>query len=156
MAMGPFTIFAKNLDKTDIATLITSTVKVALVSDSYVPDSDADGHSVWADISTYEITAANGYTAGGAELGTLAQAATADNDGFKFTSGNPTWTASGGNIDAWNMYVIYAVGTVWGLTNPVIGYGYGFAGGASDVPATSDGNTLTITMPATGWFDRTT
>lgn len=156
MAMGPFTIYAKNLDKTDIATLIGSSVKVALVSSAYTPNSTATGHSIWSDISANEITTAGGYVTGGDALGTLAQAATAGNDGFKFTSDNPTWTATGGNIDAWNTYVIYAVGTIWGLVNPIIGYGYGVAGGASDVPATSDGNTLTITMPATGWFDRTT
>ena len=91
-----------------------------------------------------------------ASLGSLAKAAAAGNDGFKFTSTNPTWTATAGGIAAWNSYVMYAVGTIWGIVNPVIGYGYGVAGGASDVPATSEGNDLTITMPATGWFDRTT
>jgi hypothetical protein len=155
MAMGPLVLFAKNLDKTDIATLIGETVKIALLDDGYVPNATATGHSIWADMSTNELANGDGYTTGGFSLTTLAQGATAGNDGFYFDSDDAVWAATGGGLLAWNSYVIYVLGTQWGIVNPVIGYAYGVAGGASDVAATSAGNNLTITAPATGWFDRT-
>ena len=65
MAMGSFTIFAKNLDKTELTTLIGETVKVALVDSGYTPNSTATGHSIWADISGDEIAGSGGYSTGG-------------------------------------------------------------------------------------------
>lgn len=130
--------------------LNTDTVKLALVNSSYTPDQV--NHDLWADVSTNEISGTNGYTTGGYTL--LTPAFTAVTKGFKFSSANPTWTASGGSIAAWRYGVLYVSGTVDGYVNPVIGYFLGDSTPA-DVPATTDTNTLTITVPAGGWFDIT-
>lgn len=50
--------------------------------------------------------------------------------------------------------MLYVSGTVDGYVNPLIGYFLGDSAPA-DVPATTDTNTLTITVPAGGWFDIT-
>jgi hypothetical protein len=99
-----------------------------------------------------EITAANGYSAGGIAL--ASPTFTAITKGFKFTSNNVTWTASGGNIAAWRYFVLYVNATVNGVVKPLIGYCLGDAAPA-DVAATTDTNVLTITCPSGGWFDMT-
>ena len=60
-------------------------------------------------------------------------------------------TASGGSIPAWRYGVMYVSGSLWGKTSPVIGYFLGDSTPA-DVPATTDGNPLTIQVNANGWF----
>lgn len=130
--------------------LNTDTIKLALVSSSYTPDQV--NHDLWADVSANEISGVNGYTTGGATLGT--PVFTAVTKGYKFSSANPAWTASGGSIAAWRYGVLYVLGTVDTYVNPVIGYFLGDSTPA-DVPATTDTNTLTITVPAGGWFDIT-
>ena len=150
MASGTFTLFSKNKDDIRINDLVGATVKIALVSSAWTPDSSVTGNSVWADMSANEIAAGNGYTAGGAALASMV--ATAISGGYKFSSASPSWSASGGNIPAWRYAVIYVVGTLWGMTNPVIGYFVGDSTPA-DIPATTSGNSLTINTPADGWFD---
>lgn len=150
MASGTFTLFSKNKDDLRINDLVGATVKIALVSSAWTPDSSVTGNSVWADMSANEIAAGNGYTAGGAALASMV--ATAISGGYKFSSASPSWSASGGNIPAWRYAVIYVVGTLWGMTNPVIGYFVGDSTPA-DIPATTSGNSLTINTPAGGWFD---
>lgn len=150
MASGNFTLFSKNKDDIRINDLVGATVKIALVSSAWTPDSGVTGNSVWADMSANEIAAGNGYTAGGAALASMV--ATAISGGYKFSSASPSWSASGGNVPAWRYAVIYVVGTLWGMTNPVIGYFVGDSTPA-DIPATTSGNSLTINTPAGGWFD---
>lgn len=152
MPASAVTIFSANKDDLRISDLTGATIKMGLVSSVYTPSTGEAGHSVWADISANEITAANGYTAGGATLATPTK--TAITNGWKFSTGNASWTASGGNIAAWRYGVIYVSGALWGMTNPVIGI---FTGDntPADVPATSSGNSLTVTCPAAGWFDIT-
>lgn len=150
MASGTFTLFSKNKDDIRINDLVGATVKIALVSSAWTPDSSVTGNSVWADMSANEIAAGNGYTAGGAALASMV--ATAISGGYKFSSASLSWSASGGNIPAWRYAVIYVVGTLWGMTNPVIGYFVGDSTPA-DIPATTSGNSLTINTPAGGWFD---
>jgi hypothetical protein len=130
--------------------LTTVTVKLALVASTYTPNQDTD--DAWADVSANEIANGNGYTTGGYTL--LTPVLTEITKGFKFSSANPSWTAEGGNIPAWRYMVMYISGTVEGVTNPVLAYCLGDSTPA-DVPATSDGNPLTITCPANGWFDMT-
>jgi len=50
--------------------------------------------------------------------------------------------------------VLYVSGSLWSMTNPLIGYFLGDTTPA-DVPATTVGNSLTINCPANGWFDIT-
>jgi hypothetical protein len=67
----------------------------------------------------------------------------------KFTAAPAIWTASGGNIPAWRRGWVYYNGTLNGKVNPVVGHFLGDATPA-DVPATTDGNDLTITPHANG------
>lgn len=152
MAAGTFTLFSKNKADININDLLGVTVKVALISSAWTPDASVTGNSVFADMSANEIAAANGYTAGGQALTSMAKTAIAG--GFKFSSANPSWTAAGGSIAAFRYAVFYVSGTLWGLTNPVIGYFLGDTTPA-DIPATTVGNTLGLTCPAAGWFDVT-
>lgn len=152
MAAGNFTLFAKNKADLRINDLVGATIKFALVTSAAAIDASVTGNSLWADISANEIAAGNGYTAGGATVGS--PAATAITGGYKFSTANPSWTASGGAIPANRYWVMYVSGTLWGKTNPLIGYFLGDATPA-DIPQTTAGNTLSAACPAGGWFDET-
>lgn len=152
MAAGAFTLFSKNKDDLRINDLTGATIMVALVTSSYTPDTDSTtGHSLWSDVSANEIANGFGYVTGGA---TLTDSAVAIAGGFKYTSSNVVWTAAGGSIPAWRYAVVRVSGTLWGMTNPVIGYFVGDSTPA-DIPATTDTNILTLSIPSGGWFDIT-
>lgn len=151
MASGNFTLFSKNKDDMRINDLLGATIKMALVSSAWTPDNTVTGNSVWADVSANEVSG-NGWTAGGETLASLA--ATSITGGFKFSSASPAKTAIGGSIPAFRHAVMYVSGTLWGMTNPLVGYFLGDATPA-DIPATTVGNTLTLTCPSGGWFDLT-
>lgn len=150
MAAGTVTLFSKNKADININDILGATVKVALISSAWTPDASATGNSVFADMSANEVAAGNGYTAGGVSLASMVK--TAISGGYKFSSASPAWTAAGGNIPAFRYVVMYISGTLWGMTNPVIGYFVGDTTPA-DIPATTSGNTLTLNCPAAGWFD---
>lgn len=82
-----------------------------------------------------EISAGNGYTAGGATIGTITGSQSSGT--FTFIGGtDPSWTASGGNIGPFQYAVLY---NDTSATNPLIGWwDYGTA-----VTLTS-GNTFTV------------
>lgn len=150
MTASAFTIYSRNKDDININDIVGATVKVALVSSAYSPSTDsATGNSVWADASGSEISGGNGYTTGGATLTT--PVATAIAGGFKYVTDNVVWTATGGAIPAWRYAVVYVSGSLWGLTNPLIGYLIG-DNTPADIPSTTDTNTLTLTVPSGGWF----
>ena len=151
MTANAFVLFSKNKDDIRLNDLVSTNLRMALVANTYTPNVTATGHSLWSEISANEISGTNGYTTGGATL-TGVVAATAGNDGAKLSSGNAVWTASGGSIAAFRYAVLYYVGTLWGIVNPVIGHIL-CDNTPADIPATTTGNTLTITCPATGWFD---
>lgn len=152
MAAGNVIVYGRIKDDLRFNDLSGATIKLALVSSSYTPNVDSStGHETYADI-TNELSTANGYTSGGATLSS--PTITAISSGFKFSTGNGSWTASGGNIAAWRYGIIYVSGTLLGKTNPLLGYFVGDSTPA-DVPATTTGNTLTVTCPAAGWFDIT-
>lgn len=153
MAAGNFLLYKANIDDLRLQDLPGATVKVALVTSAYTPDAGTSGHDTWSDVSANEIANGNGYTTGGVTLASDAVAAVTG--GWNYDSADPTWTASGGAIPAWRYAVMYVSGTLWGKTDPVIGYFVGDSTPA-DVPATSDGNPLTITVNASGWFATTT
>lgn len=144
-------LYAANLSVIKLSDLTSATVKLALVTSSYTPNITATGHNEWSDVSANEIANGNGYTTGGYDLASEAVAAAAANDGFKFSTGNATWTASGAGIPAWRYYVIYCVGSLWSLTSPLLAYGLGDSAPA-DVPATSAPNIFGINCPSDGWF----
>ena len=87
-----------------------------------------------------EITAANGYAAGGVSVGTITGAQTSGT--FKFTGGSdPAWTAAGGSIGPFQYAVLYN-STAAG--QPLIGWwDYG-------TPITlTNGNTFTVDLDQT-------
>lgn len=146
-------VFANNLDIWNSATISGSSPKMALLTSTAALEThDAEtGWTVYADL-TNELTTANGYTATGVALAT--PTLTAITGGFKFTTGNASWTASGAGISAWRYAVIYFTGSLWGVTAPLLCWCYGDSAPA-DVPLTASGNTLQITCPANGWVTLT-
>ncbi|MBS4017519.1 MAG: hypothetical protein KGZ68_04705 [Dechloromonas sp.] len=149
MAAGNTTIYSANKDAINIDDLLGATVKIALLSSSYVPDVGTSGHDTWADVSAHEITGGSGYTPGGATLVSLTK--TAVTNGWKLSSSNAVWTAAGGNIPAWRYGVLYVEGALWGVTDPLLGYFLGDTTPAN-VPATTDGYPLTVNCPTAGWI----
>lgn len=149
MAAGTFTLYAANIDDLRLQDLAGATLKLSLHASTYAPSDGTAGHAVAADL-TGEIDDGAGYTTGGATLANVAVTAVAG--GWKISSDNVTWTATGGNIPAWRYGVLRVSGALWGKTDPLVGYFVGDSTPA-DVPETSDGNPLTINCPAAGWFD---
>lgn len=153
MAVGTFTLFTRNFNVLDPNDLLSATVKMALVTSVFTPDTDeTTGDHIWADASANEIANGNGYTTGGATITT--DVLTAIAQGYKYSSDNVSWTASGAGIPAWRYAVMYVSGALWSKTDPMIGYFIGDDTPA-DVPLTASGNTLQLTVPANGWFDIT-
>ncbi len=150
MASGTIILFSKNKDDLRINDIVGASVAMALIKSTYTPDATVTGHSLFSDVSANEIAAGNGYTAGGVAL--ASKVATAISSGHKFASADAAWAASGGSLPVWRYGLLYVVGSLWGMTNPLIGYFLGDSTPA-DVPATTSGNSLTIYCPANGWFD---
>lgn len=142
--------FANNLDALRLDDLTSATLRLALVTSAYTPSTGQTGHTVWADVSSNEITPAGGYSAGGLAL--ASPAVTAVTGGFKFSTADASITPSGANLPAWRYGVIYVLGSLWSLTNPLLGIFTGDSAPA-DIPARPIGNTLTLQCPANGWFD---
>ena len=72
--------------------------------------------TVFANIT--EISAGNGYTAGGASTGNVGASSSGT---FTLTGTNVTWTASGGSVGPFRYIVFYNTSTS-PLTKPLIGY----------------------------------
>lgn len=124
--------------------LDSNTFKVSLHSSSYTPS--ASGHSVYADL-TNELSTANGYTNGGATLGSVTW--TQSGGTITFDAADTVWTASGGSITA-RYAVIRASGTLNSHVDPLVAYIL-LDTTPADVTAT-DTNTLTLQWNASGIF----
>ena len=124
--------------------------RLALITSAWTPNNATDTN--YANVSGSELPTGGGYTAGGGTLTgvTLTQVAGV----IKFTSAPFVWTASGGGIPAWRRAVVYFLGTLNAVVNPMVGYFLG-DGTNIDVPATTAGNTLTVTQNALGIFGAT-
>src|SRR5665647_2335634 len=83
-----------------------NTFKLTLHTNTWVPANSTN--EVFADV-TNELATANGYTAGGIALTSVALTQTAGV--VKFTAAASVWTASGGSIPVWRYGVVRAVGT---------------------------------------------
>ena len=123
--------------------LNTDSFKVALVSSSYTFSA---AHTVYADL-TNELSTANGYTSGGAALGSVTFSQTSGT--ATFDAADTTWTASGGSIVA-RRAVIYKVGTANSRVSPLVASVL-LDTTPADVTVTT-GNTLTISWNASGIF----
>lgn len=107
-----FDQFVEDLGK-GVHDLSADTLKVMLTDTTPVPGSDV----VFADIT--EITAGNGYTAGGTAVGTLAFSQTSGV--AKLTGDDVPFTASGGSIAQFRYAVLYNA-TPTSPLKPLIGY----------------------------------
>lgn len=87
----------------------TDTYKLALVGSGYT---FSPAHTVWADASAHEVAAGDGYTTGGATLTTSITNSMLDIEDVVFSALAKTFRGA----------VIYRVGTVNALVNPVVGY----------------------------------
>jgi hypothetical protein len=113
----------------DMKTGTTDVFKVYLTNTAPVATNTT--YNTPADLAT-----ANGYTAGGASIGTITGAQTTGV--FSFAGGtNPSWTASGGNIGPFQYAVLYN-----STSGRIIGWwDYGTA------ITLTNGNTFTVTLP---------
>lgn len=123
--------------------------KITLHTSTWAPANSTN--EVFAD-ATNELATGFGYTAGGITLTGVALTQTAGV--VKFTSAAAVWTAAGGSIPAWRYGVVRASGTLNGKVDPIVGYFLGDSTPA-DVPATTTGNTLTVTPNASGIMSAT-
>lgn len=90
--------------------LDTDTLKVALVTSSYTPNT---AHDEWADVSANEVATGSGYTTGGVTLASPV----ATNDNIDYA--DVTWTAL---TKTFRYAVCYKSGSGGGLTNPLLFY----------------------------------
>jgi hypothetical protein len=123
--------------------LDTDSFKVTLHTSSYTPSTS---HAVYADL-TNELSTANGYTNGGAALGSVTWNRSAGT--VTFDAADTTWTASGGSIVA-RYAVIRKDGTANAIVSPLIAYIL-LDTTPADVTATT-GNPLTLAWNASGIF----
>ena len=152
MASGNFVFPAKSkLNMFSATDLLNpaNTFKMTLHTSTFVPD-DVN-NEVYADLAN-ELATANGYTNGGLAL--TGVALTQTGGVVKFTCAAPVWTASGGSIPAWRTAYVRAVGTLNGKVDPIVGHFIGDSTPA-DIPATTTGNTLTVTPNASGIMSAT-
>lgn len=133
----------RSLDATNLL-LPSGTYKITLHTSSYTFSA---AHSVYADL-TNELSTAFGYTNGGLALSNVVVSLVTTNDA-KFDADDAVWTASGGSIPAWRRAVIRRVGTVNSFVDPLICSILGDTTPA-DIPATTDGNTLTVQFNGSG------
>jgi hypothetical protein len=90
--------------------LDTDTLKIALVTSGYTPNT---AHDEWADVSANEVAAGSGYTTGGITLATpVVTNSNIDYDDVTWTSLTKTFRYA----------VIYKSGSGGGLTNPLLCY----------------------------------
>lgn len=139
--MATFTIVHEfyNHLATGVHNLSTGSLKAALTNTAPT----AAGTTVFADLT--EISAGNGYSAGGPTLDSEAWAETGSGTGiWQLTCADEVITASGGNIGPFRYVVIYN-DTPTSPADPVIGFlDYG-----SSITITN-GNTFTIDVGANG------
>lgn len=96
----------------------TDTIKVAMLSSGYTPDQDA--HVTFADV-TSELGTGNGYTAGGAALGTKSVNLDAASNVVSLRAAATTWTPGAGQTLTGRYLVVYkSTGTAG--TSPLLGY----------------------------------
>jgi hypothetical protein len=120
------------------------TFKVTLHSSSYTPN--AATQTVYADL-TNELSTANGYTNGGATLGSVTFSQSGAT--VTFDAADTAWTASGGSIVA-RYAVIRKSGTANARVDPLVAYIL-----LDTTPAdvtTTTGNALTLVWNASGIF----
>lgn len=144
---APFNWYDKGELNLHLASIVADDIKVALCFSSYTPNSAT--HEFFDVSVTNELSTGLGYTAGGQSLATKALTIITAGS-YKFTSDNPSWSATGGTLTA-RLFVLY--NNTPSSNKPLIGYGYLNYNGGSPVDVTvADTLPLTILLPSTGWF----
>lgn len=143
MAAATITFYNNWKAAVNDAALRAATIKVTLHASTYT---FAATHSVYADL-TNELSTANGYTSGGATLGSVTFSQTSGT--ATFDAADTTWTASGGSIVA-RRAVIRVVGTINAQVDPLIA-SILLDSAPADVTTTT-GNILTLAWNASGIF----
>lgn len=94
---------------------VTDTIKVALTTSSYTPNQDT--HDFYDDISN-EVANGNGYTTGGATLGTKSVNYDASTNVLSLRAATSSWTSASFTA----RYAVIYKDTGTGSTSPVLGY----------------------------------
>jgi hypothetical protein len=119
--------------------------KVILLDSGYTPD--VENHADYGDISADELATANGYTAGGAALGSVTW--TRSTTEVVFDSADPQWSASGGSI-------VCRYAAIYDDTHGSDGLVcYSLLDNTPADVTTTDGNDLNILLSANGIFKAT-
>lgn len=112
------------------------TFKIALMADGF--SFNRASHATYGDISSYEHTAGNGYTAGGA---TLTGVSVTQDDTYNagiISWNNASWNMSGGNLATVGA-IVYDDSVGSPVNKPIVGF-IDFQG----LLTTYDGNTFTV------------
>ncbi len=125
--------------------LDANTFKAMLLTSSYTPSAEND--DIKADIVANEVASGNGYTTGGATLGTVTW--TRSTVTMKFDAADTAWTGSSAGFVA-RYLVIYASGTLNSLVDPLLGY-MTLDSTPADVSFAA-GNTVTVVWATAGIF----
>jgi len=85
--------------------LSADTLKIILMNDSFAFDKDA--HATLSDVTSDQLSTANGYTQDDKTLANLSLSEDDTNDQGKMTCDDVSWTASGGSIGPTGAAIIY-------------------------------------------------
>jgi hypothetical protein len=149
MAVGNFTVLDVALTKIgSTINLASDAFKMALTTTTQTIDqtfTGASGHGYYSDL-TNEVANGAGYSTGGVAL--TGQSWTTTSHTATFTTGNASWTLTGGGI-TFRYGVIYANTAT---NKDIIGYFDSVVGGGSQTPGAGS---FTIQPGTGGWFTLT-
>jgi hypothetical protein len=123
---------------------LSDTIKVALLDNGHTPSQD--NHDFFDDVEADELANGNGYTTGGATLGSKTLGYTAGTNVIKFDAADTSWTTA--TFTARYAVIYKSTGT--SSTSPLLGYvdfgaDVSVTGGTFQITWHSDG-ILTITV----------
>lgn len=122
-------------------------LKMALVDNTYTNNPHATTWESGSDPYDSEISAGNGYSAGGVAVTGSVSTNTSPTNNTKFDITNPTWTASGGSIGPFRYGVLYAESVSSPQNKPII-----YVRDYNSDQTANDGATITDTIDSDGLF----
>ena len=149
MAMGTFTLFdTVTLWEADGTDLLKASNSFQMILDQSGDNLISSAYSLYGQL-THEVPNGNGYTTGGVALTGVSITRSGAVTTFTWTGPSPDWTSTGTGIPAWRWIVVFALGTLNGHTNPLVGFCLG-NGLNVDVPLTTPGIAISILPGAAG------